>query len=81
MDVLLECASYKPSLQFSSNFVVINASEGSLCFQNFRKILGQCNFSIVISKIIKRFIKRGYDPTNLKFWKQSDPSEALITLK
>jgi hypothetical protein len=25
--------SIKPSLQFSCNFVVINASEGSLCFQ------------------------------------------------
>jgi hypothetical protein len=28
--------SIKPSLQFSCNFVVINASEGSLCFQIFR---------------------------------------------
>jgi hypothetical protein len=27
--------SIKPSLQFSCNFDVINASEGSLCFQNF----------------------------------------------
>jgi hypothetical protein len=27
--------SIKPSLQFSCNFVVINASEGSLCFQIF----------------------------------------------
>jgi hypothetical protein len=27
--------SIKPSLQFSCNFVVINAFEGSLCFQNF----------------------------------------------
>jgi hypothetical protein len=27
--------SIKPSLQFSWNFVVINASEGSLCFQIF----------------------------------------------
>jgi hypothetical protein len=30
-----------------------------------RKILGHCNFSVVFSKIIKRFIKRGYDPTIL----------------
>jgi hypothetical protein len=28
--------SIKPSLQFSCNFVVINASEGSLCFHIFR---------------------------------------------
>jgi hypothetical protein len=27
--------SIKPSLQFLCYFVVINASEGSLCFQNF----------------------------------------------
>jgi hypothetical protein len=27
--------SIKPSLQFLCNFVVINASEGSLCFQFF----------------------------------------------
>jgi hypothetical protein len=27
--------SIKPSLQCSCNFVVINASEGSLCFQSF----------------------------------------------
>jgi hypothetical protein len=29
--------SIKPSLQFICNFVVINTSEGSLCFQNFIK--------------------------------------------
>jgi hypothetical protein len=28
--------SIKPSLQFLCNFVVINASEGSHCFQNFK---------------------------------------------
>jgi hypothetical protein len=31
--------SIKPSMQFSYNFVVINASEGSLCFQIFKRIL------------------------------------------
>ena len=31
-----------------------------------RKILGHGNFSAVFTKIIKRFIKRGYDPTILR---------------
>jgi hypothetical protein len=31
-----------------------------------RKILGHGNFSAVFTKLIKRFIKRGYDPTILR---------------
>ena len=31
-----------------------------------RKILGHGNFPIVFEKIIKRFIKRGYDPIILR---------------
>jgi hypothetical protein len=30
--------SIKPSLQFLCYFVVINASEGSLCFQNLERL-------------------------------------------
>ena len=31
-----------------------------------RKIMGHGNFPLVFAKIIKRFIKRGYDPTILR---------------
>jgi hypothetical protein len=34
--------SIKPSLQFLCNFVVINASEESLCFQIFFTLPGSC---------------------------------------
>jgi hypothetical protein len=32
-----------------------------MLFYKLRKILGHCNFSVVFTKIIKRFIKRDYD--------------------
>jgi hypothetical protein len=38
-------ALIKPSLQFSCNFVVINASEGSLCFQIFTTFRGLFEFN------------------------------------
>jgi hypothetical protein len=36
--------SIKPSLQFFFNVVVINASEESLCFKNFKKYLNHVQF-------------------------------------
>jgi hypothetical protein len=41
--------SIKPSQQFSCNFVVINAFEGSLCFQNFLYFLYMIVFKAIIN--------------------------------
>jgi hypothetical protein len=38
---------------------------GDVVFK-IRKILGHFNFSVVFTKLIKRFIKQGYDPTILR---------------
>jgi hypothetical protein len=47
--------SIKTSLQFLCNFVVINASEGSLCFQNFHWVNTRCNiFLSGVAMIVNR---------------------------
>jgi hypothetical protein len=67
--------SIKPSLQFSCNFVVINASEGSLCFQIF--ITVQTRFFLKYLWLLRRtFILWFF---NLIYWKQNQTILSLIT--
>jgi hypothetical protein len=64
----LSCTdSIKPSLQFLCNFVVINASEGSLCFQNFLHSLNAGGATMVAHARVKNKKKLKYHDKETSF--------------
>jgi hypothetical protein len=61
------CGVCKPNLQLLCNFVVINASEGSLCFQILILAIG-CLYRRVLQKSISHF----------KFWRTSQDTDSIM---